>query len=380
MLGATGSIGVNTVDVITALGGQERFVIAGLTAQRNAARLAAQAIALGAERAVVADEAAYPELKAALAGSGVEAAAGEAAAAEVAGDAQWVMAAVVGAAGLPSVLRAAESGADLALANKEALVCAGDLLLDAMAAGGGSLLPVDSEHNAIFQCLERDQSHAVERLILTASGGPFREWSLERMRAATPDQALKHPNWSMGAKISIDSASMANKGLEVIEAARLFGMSGEAIEVVVHPQSVVHSAVGYADGSVLAQLGAPDMRTPIAYALGWPERVPAPVERLDLPTLARLDFHAPDLERFPALRLAKEALAAGGAAPLIFNAANEVAVEAYLARKIGFLDIAATIEAALEAAEIPPPAALSDVFIADQAARRVALERVDALS
>ena len=358
--------------MIQSLGGAERFEIAALTARSSADLLAEQAIALGAERAVVADEAAYGALKAALAGSGVEAAAGEAAAAEAAADSDWVMAAVVGAAGLPSVLTAARSGADLALANKEALVCAGDLMLEAMAEGGGALLPVDSEHNAIFQCLERHQSHAVERLILTASGGPFREWSLERMAAATPRQALKHPNWSMGAKISIDSATMANKGLEVIEAARLFEMTGDRIEVVVHPQSIVHSLVGYADGSVLAQLGSPDMRTPIAYALGWPDRVPAPVERLDLPALSRLDFSAPDETRFPALRLAREALAEGGAAPLVFNAANEVAVAAYLAERIGFLEIAGTVERCLSASKIAPPRDLDAVFAADREARALA--------
>lgn len=372
VLGATGSVGRNTLDVIRSLGGRERYQINALTAHSNARALAEAAIEFGAERAVVADPEAFGALKEALAGSGVEAAAGEAAAAEAAGDADWVMAAVVGAAGLAGALTAARSGADLALANKEALVCAGDLLLEAMADGGGVLLPVDSEHNALFQCLEKDQAAAVERLVLTASGGPFLDWSLERMAGATPEQAVNHPNWSMGAKISVDSATMANKGLEVIEAARLFSMPEDRIEVVVHPQSVVHSMVAYTDGSVLAQLGAPDMRTPIAYALGYPDRVPAPVERLDLTEWARLDFMAPDAARFPALRLAREALAAGGAAPLVFNAANEVAVDAFLHGRIRFLQIAECVEKCLEAARIAPPVDLEAVFEADRSARALA--------
>ncbi|MEL6977289.1 MAG: 1-deoxy-D-xylulose-5-phosphate reductoisomerase [Pseudomonadota bacterium] len=372
MLGATGSIGRSTIDVVRSHGGAERYEVTALTAHSNAEALAEAARTLRAARAVVADEAAYPALKAALAGSGVEAAAGAAAAAEAAVGAEWVMAAVVGAAGLPSVLAAARSGADLALANKEALVCAGDLMLEAMAEGGGALLPVDSEHNAIFQCLEQDQTQAVERLILTASGGPFRDWPLERMAAARPEEALRHPNWSMGAKISIDSATMANKGLELIEAARLFRMGPERLEVVVHPQSVVHSLVGYADGSVLAQLGAPDMRTPIAYALGWPRRVASPAPRLDLAAIGRLDFEAPDERRFPALRLAREALSAGGAAPLVFNAANEVAVAAFLAGAVSFLQIAEIIERSLEASDLTAPSDLAAVFSADEAARAAA--------
>ena len=372
VLGATGSIGRSTLDVIASLGGRERFEIAALTAHSSVDALAQAAIACGAERAVIADETCYASLKSALSGSGVEAACGADAAAEAAGDADWVMAAVVGAAGLPGAIAAARSGADLALANKEALVCAGELMLEAVARGGGALLPVDSEHNALFQCLEKDQSAAVERLILTASGGPFRGWSRERMAAATPEQALNHPNWSMGAKISVDSATMANKGLEIIEAARLFSFPGERIDVVVHPQSVVHSLVAYSDGSVLAQLGAPDMRTPIAYALGWPERVPAPVERLDLTKLARLDFEAPDEQRFPALRLARQALAAGGAAPIVYNAANEVAVAAFLRKRIGFLAIAETIERCLATSDLSPPADLEGVFAADAEARSLA--------
>lgn len=379
ILGATGSIGRSTVDVIAAQGGAERFEITALTAQSNAALLAEQAIALKARLAVVADERAYPALKQALGGTGVAAAAGAKAAEEAAAEgADWVMAAVAGAAGLPSVLAAARSGADLALANKEALVCAGSLLLEALEDAGGALLPVDSEHNAIFQCLDRAQAHAVERLILTASGGPFRDWPRARMAAVRPEQALRHPNWSMGPKITIDSATMANKGLEVIEAARLFQTPSSRIEVLIHPQSVVHSLVGYADGSVLAQLGQPDMRTPIAYALGWPRRIAAPVAPLDLAAIARLDFEAPDETRFPMLRLAREALETGGSAPALFNAANEVAVAAFLAGGIGFLDIAETVERAMAAATVEPLRDLEAVFAADRLGRVRAEEAMSA--
>ena len=372
ILGSTGSIGRSTVDVVQSHGGAEAYEIVALTAQSNATLLARQAIALRARRAVVADEAAYPALREALAGSGVEAGAGAEAAMTAADDADWVMAAIVGAAGIQAVLRAARGGADLALANKEALVAAGDLVLAAMAEGGGALLPVDSEHNAIFQCFEQSQAAAVERLILTASGGPFRDWPLERMATATREEALRHPNWSMGAKISIDSATLANKGLELIEAARLFPVPPERIEVLVHPQSIVHSLVGYADGSMLAQLGAPDMRTPIAYALGWPRRVSAPVERLDLAAVGRLEFRAPDEIRFPALRLAREALVAGLSAPAVFNGANEAAVAAFLNGRIAFLAIAETIEATLARASFRPITDLDDVLAADHEARALA--------
>lgn len=371
ILGSTGSIGRSTVDVIQSGGDAEAYAVAAVTGNANVALLAEQARTLRAERAVIADESRYHALKDALSGSGVEAAAGpEAVVAAAADGVDWVMAAIVGAAGLQAVVAAARSGADLALANKEALVCAGDVVLRAMSVGGGALLPVDSEHNAIFQCFDRQQVHAVERLVLTASGGPFRDWSLERMAAADPEAALKHPNWSMGAKISIDSATMANKGLELIEAARLFPVPEPQIEVLVHPQSIIHSMVGYADGSVLAQLGAPDMRTPIAYALSWPRRGPSPSPRLDLAAVARLDFEAPDERRFPALRLAREALRAGGAAPAAFNAANEVAVAAFLARRLSFLDIAEVIAETLEATEPTAIADLDAVYAADAAARR----------
>jgi len=295
--------------------------------------------------AVVANEQRYRALKDALAGTSIEAAAGPAAVIEAAArPAEWVMAAVVGFAGLESTLVAARRGAMVALANKEALVCAGRLLIDAIEESGGVLLPVDSEHNAIFQVLEPRHRHAIDRLILTASGGPFRNWALADMAEATPEQALAHPNWDMGAKISIDSATMMNKGLEFIEAHLLFGLPAEQIEIVVHPQSVIHSMVAYRDGSVLAQLGTPDMRVPISHALGWPSRIDSPAERLDFTTLAPLTFERPDSGRFPSLRLAREALALGGFAPTVLNAANEVAVAAFLARRIGFLDIARVVE------------------------------------
>ena len=370
VLGATGSIGENTLDVLRARGGREAFEVVAVTAHRNAEALAAAARDCGAAMAVVGDPAAYDALKSALAGSGVEAAAGPAAVrAAAAQPADWVMSAIVGAAGLEPTLAAARAGATIALANKETLVCAGDLFLDAMRAGGGALLPVDSEHNAIFQVFETERAAAVERLIVTASGGPFREWTKAEMASATREQALKHPNWSMGAKITIDSATMFNKALEVIEAARLFPVRPEQIEVLVHPQSIIHSMVGYVDGSVLAQLGVPDMRTPIAYALGWPERIPAPVERLDLAAIARLDFEAPDPDRFPALRLAREALEAGGSAPAVMNAANEVAVAAFLDDAIGFLDIAAIVETVMTALPSTPLASLDDLRALDAAAR-----------
>jgi 1-deoxy-D-xylulose-5-phosphate reductoisomerase len=288
------------------------------------------------------------------------------------------MAAIVGAAGLESTLAATRRGAIVALANKESLVCAGSLLTAEVVRSGARLIPVDSEHSAIFQVFDFDHADSVERIILTASGGPFRGLSLAEMAAVTPEQAVAHPNWDMGAKISVDSATMMNKGLEIIEAHHLFAMPAERIEVLVHPQSVIHSCVAYVDGSVLAQMGSPDMRTPIAYALGWPNRMSAPVKRLDLAALGRLTFEAPDLERFPALRLAWEALKTGGGAPTILNAANEVAVAAFLARRIGFLDIARIVERTLETVRNAPIATLSDVLDADAAARRSAEQQVAA--
>jgi 1-deoxy-D-xylulose-5-phosphate reductoisomerase len=343
ILGATGSVGQSTVDLIAR--NPESYRVEALVAATSVELLADQARRLHAKLAVVAEPTRYRALKDALAGTAIEAAAGAEAVRDAAErPAEWVMAAVVGFAGLAPTLAAARRGAIVALANKEALVCAGRLLIDAVEDSGGVLLPVDSEHNAIFQVFEPAQRHAVDRLILTASGGPFRNWSLADMALATPEQALAHPNWDMGDKISIDSATMMNKGLEFIEAHLLFGLPPEQVEIVIHPQSVIHSMVAYRDGSVLAQLGTPDMRVPITHALGWPSRIDGPAARLDFTTLSALTFERPDSGRFPSLRLAREALVSGGFAPIVMNAANETAVSAFLARRIGFLDIARVVE------------------------------------
>jgi 1-deoxy-D-xylulose-5-phosphate reductoisomerase len=378
ILGATGSVGRSTMALIEAAE-PGAFRIEALVANRDVATLAAQARRCGACMAVVADPSAYGALKDALGGTGIALAAGPDAVVEAAArPAEWTMAAIVGAAGLRSTLAALERGGTLALANKESLVCAADLVMAAAARGGARLLPVDSEHNAVFQCLQGDDSRGIERIVLTASGGPFRDWPLERMARVTPDQALKHPVWSMGAKISIDSATMMNKGLEVIEAARLFPIPQERIEVLVHPQSAVHGMVQYADGSILAQLGSPDMRTPIAHALAWPKRMAADVPRLDLAALARLEFFAPDPLRFPALRLAREALMAGGGAPTILNAANETAVALFLGRRLGFLDIATVVEEALEALAGIRAEGLEAILALDAEARMVAARQAEA--
>jgi 1-deoxy-D-xylulose-5-phosphate reductoisomerase len=378
ILGSTGSIGRSTMALIEAAP-PGAFRIEALVANRDVATLAAQAVRFGARQAVVADASAYPALKAALGGQGIALGAGPEAVVEAAArPADWTMAAIVGAAGLRSTLAALARGGTLALANKESLVCAAELVLAEAQAGGATLLPVDSEHNAVFQCLMGCAPEAVEKVILTASGGPFRDWPMERMARVTPEQALKHPTWSMGAKISIDSATMMNKGLEVIEAARLFGLPPERIEVLVHPQSAVHGMVQYADGSLLAQLGTPDMRTPIAHALAWPARMAAEIPRLDLAALARLDFFAPDPLRFPALRLAREALMAGGGAPTILNAANETAVALFLDRRLGFLDIAAVVEETLAALPPSRPDGLEAIIALDQAARAEACRQAEA--
>ena len=372
VLGSTGSVGTQTVSLLHA---PERFRVRALVGGRNAALLAEQARALGAELAVVNDEGAYPALRDALAGSGIACAAGpDAVVAAAAMDADWTMAAITGAAGLPATLAAIRRGRAVALANKEALVSAGEVMLRAVQAAGAQLLPVDSEHNAIFQSLADGNRDAVERIILTASGGPFRNASLEEMAAATPEAALRHPVWSMGAKISIDSATLMNKGLELIEAVRLFALAPEQVDILVHPQSVIHGMVCYRDGSVLAQLGSPDMRVPIAHTLAWPERMTTVAPRLDLAQLGRLDFAPPDAVRFPALRLAREALQAGGGGPTILSAANEVAVEAFLARRIGFLDIATTAERVLARLGAPALDDLDTVIALDQAARRTAAQ------
>ncbi|SLN54032.1 1-deoxy-D-xylulose 5-phosphate reductoisomerase [Oceanibacterium hippocampi] len=371
ILGSTGSVGCNTVELIERQ--PEAFIVDSLTANRNAALLAEQARRLGARRAVVADESAYLALKDALSGTGIEAAAGPAALVEAAASpVDWMMAAIVGAAGLEPTLAAVRQGAIVAFANKECLVCAGELMLREVRASGATLLPVDSEHNAIFQVFDSTRPASVERIILTASGGPFRTLSRKEMAGVTREQALAHPNWSMGMKISIDSATMMNKGLELIEAYHLFPVTEAQIDILIHPQSVVHSLVAYIDGSVLAQLGTPDMRTPIAYALGWPERLAAPAPRLDLAALGQLTFEAPDSERFPALRLAREALKSGGTTPTILNAANEVAVQGFLDGRIGFLDIAHLAEETLSRLAPAPLDNLEDLLAADDAARREA--------
>ena len=369
ILGSTGSIGCNTVDLIARHPDDYRVV--ALTAYNSVDLLAEQARRLGPELVVIGDEGRYGDLKSALAGTDVEVAAGEEALIEAARrPADWVMAAIVGAAGLAPTRAAVRRGALVALANKETLVCAGDLMMAEVSRCGATLLPVDSEHNAIFQVLEQDRAETVERIILTASGGPFREWSPAAMAEATPAQAVAHPNWDMGDKISVDSATMMNKGLELIEAHYLFGMPEPQIDVLVHPQSVVHSMVAYRDGSVLAQMGQPDMRTPIAYTLAWPTRMAVSVERLDLAAIGQLSFEAPDPERFPTLRVARDALGAGGGAPTVLNAANEVAVEGFLAGKLGFLDIAKVVERTLEAMPARPPGAIEDVWALDGEARR----------
>ncbi len=371
ILGSTGSVGTQTLDLI--LAEPDRYHVRALVGGRNVALLAEQAKRCRAEIAVIHDPACLSALRAALAGTGISAAAGASAVQEAASmPADWTMASIMGMAGLHPTLAAIRRGGALAFANKEVLVSAGDIMMNAVAEAGARLLPVDSEHNAIFQCLEAHNRGAVERIILTASGGPFRQTSREAMATITPEAALRHPVWSMGAKISIDSATMMNKGLEVIEAARLFGLPGEAVEVLVHPQSVVHGIVCYSDGSMLAQMGAPDMHIPIAHALGWPERLVTDAKRLDLTALSHLEFSPPDMVRFPALRVAREVLAAGGAAPAIMNAANEVAVAAFLARRIGFLDIVGMVEAVLDRLGAPPAADLDSIIAFDAAARRAA--------
>jgi 1-deoxy-D-xylulose-5-phosphate reductoisomerase len=371
ILGATGSVGRSTLDLIARA--PDRFEVLALTANRDSAGLAEAARKVGAKRAVVRDEAALPALKTALEGSGIETEAGAEAVLEAAAlGADWTMAAIVGAAGLEPTMTALRAGRTVALANKEALVSAGALMTAAARESGAILLPVDSEHNAIFQCFDRAHPEAVRRILLTASGGPFRTLSLEEMRAVTPEQAVAHPNWTMGAKISVDSATLMNKGLELIEAFHLFPLGADGFEILVHPQSVIHSLVEYVDGSFLAQLGAPDMRIPIAHTLAWPERMETPCERLDLVRVARLDFEAPDEVRFPALRLARQALREGGARPAILNAANEIAVAAFLANRVGFLDIAAIAAETLAAFAPPAPATIEAVLEVDRAAREAA--------
>jgi 1-deoxy-D-xylulose-5-phosphate reductoisomerase len=368
ILGATGSVGKSTLDLVER--NRERFEVVAVTAASNVVVLAEIARRTRAKLAVTADESRLTELRELLAGTECRAAAGEAALIEAAsGEAELVIAAIVGCAGLRPVMAAVETGKTVALANKEALVTAGELMTGAAQASGAILLPIDSEHNAIFQCLAGARLDDVARIILTASGGPFRTATAETIAAATPAQAVAHPNWSMGAKISVDSATMMNKGLELIEARHLFGLASDRIDIVIHPQSVVHSLVEFVDGSVLAQLGAPDMRIPIAYALAWPERLETHAQRLDLPAIARLEFEAPDPKRFPALRLARHALEEGGAAPIVLNAANEVAVASFLAGGIRFAEIVELVERAVDELDFAPPSSIPDVLAIDRRTR-----------
>jgi 1-deoxy-D-xylulose-5-phosphate reductoisomerase len=379
VLGATGSIGKSTLDLVGRT--PERFEIVALTAQSNAQELASLARHHKAKLAVIGDETRLGELREALAGTGIRTAGGASALVEAALEpADCVMAAIVGAAGLRPTFAAASQGSRVALANKECLVSAGHVFTAAIARSGAELLPVDSEHSAAFQALAGADPDSIEKIVLTASGGPFRNWTHEQIAAATPEQALKHPNWSMGAKITIDSASLMNKGLELIEAFHLFPVSVDALDCIVHPQSIVHCLVSYVDGSVLAQMAAPDMRTPIAVALAWPDRMIAPTEKLDLARLATLTFEPPDETRFPALRVARAAMRRGDTAPAVLNAANEIAVKAFLERRIKFFDIAALVEETLDAAErqgaICPAETLDDILAVDELARYLSEDKL----
>ncbi len=378
ILGATGSIGGSTLNLVERH--PDKFEVVALTAASRVAELADAARRTGARFAVIDDPALLSELEQRLAGTKCCAATGRDALIEAATSADLIMAAIVGCAGLKPVMAAVEAGKTVALANKEALVTAGDLMIDSAKRNGATILPVDSEHNAIFQCLAGSSSKEVARLILTASGGPFRDRSLAEMRAMSPERAVAHPNWTMGAKISVDSATMMNKGLELIEAHHLFALPSDRIDILVHPQSVIHSMVEYIDGSVLAQLGSPDMRIPIAHALAWPERIDSGAATLDLTRIATLTFEAPDPDRFPALRLARAALEAGGAAPTILNAANEIAVAAFLDHRIGFGDIASLVEMALERTDARAPRSIAEVIDIDERARHTARQLMTAVA
>ena len=377
LLGATGSIGSSTIDLLRR--DPERYQVEAITAYRNGAALARLARELGVRFAAVGDPDAYADLKEGLAGSGIEAGAGPAAIVEAAErPADWVMAAITGAASLKPTLAAAERGATVALANKECLVCAGALFMRRAAAAGAKVLPVDSEHNAIFQALSAGRREEVRRIILTASGGPFRTFSPEAMRHVTLEQALKHPVWSMGPKITIDSATLMNKGLELIEARHLFALEPQELDIVVHAQSVIHGLVEFRDGSVIAQLGSPDMRIPIAHCLAYPERIGTPAQRLDLARISNLTFEEPDPVRFPALRIARAALLAGGAAPTVLNAANEIAVAEFVGGRLGFVGIPALVEATLDAADragaMAEPQSVEQAVTIDHMARRLAAQ------
>jgi len=383
VLGATGSIGQSLADLLER--NPDRFDVVALVSNRNADGLADMAVKLNASTAVLAEDENHHVLSERLKGTGITAASGRAALDEAVDmDTDLVVGAIVGAAGLQPTFRAIRPGRRIALANKECLVCAGDLFVDRIKASGAELLPVDSEHNAIFQVFEKDQADQIEKVILTASGGPFRTWPVDKMKTVTPAQALKHPNWDMGARITIDSATMMNKGLEVIEASHLFPVSNDQLDVLVHPQSTIHGLVQYKDGSLLAQLGSPDMRTPIAHCLSFPKRMPVPVKRLNLAELGTMTFEAPDTERFPCLGIALDALETGGAAPAALNAADEVAVEAFLKGRIGFLDIPAAISAVLEhlsaANMLKRSKCVEDVLALDSEARQKTLEWVESRS
>jgi len=379
ILGSTGSIGCNTVDLIER--NRDQYEVEALTARNNVDLLVRQARSLKPKFVAVADPANRAKVKDALAGTGIVVASGPSGLVEAAErPAELVMAAIVGSAGLEATLAAVRRGASVAFANKECLVSAGPLMMQEVAAHGATLLPVDSEHNAIFQVFDFEYPEGIERVILTASGGPFRTARREDMARATPAQAVAHPNWDMGAKISVDSATMMNKGLELIEAHYLFAMAPERLDILVHPQSIIHSMVAYIDGSVLAQLGTPDMRTPIACALAWPRRMAAPSARLDLARIGSLTFEAPDFERFPCLRLAREALQTGGSAPTILNAANEVAVHGFLQERIGFLDIPRVVGMTLDRIPVGPLATLSDVYEVDRKARETASQLAEGAS
>lgn len=385
IFGATGSVGEQTIELIERAGGASTFRTVALTGGRNIARLAEQAHALRAEIAVCADPADLPALREALVGTQIETAAGPLAIAEAADrPADWTMSAIVGAAGLVPGLRALAQGSTLALANKESLVAAGPLLMATAAAHGARILPVDSEHSAIFQALIGEDIASVERIILTASGGALRDWPLTALAAATITDALAHPNWAMGQRITIDSASMFNKALEIIETREYFGITPDRIEVIIHPESIIHSMVGFSDGAIMAHMGSPDMRHPIGYALNWPQRAPLPVARLDLAQLATLTFRAPDLARYPALRLAAEVMRIHGLAGAAFNAAKEVALDLFLDGRIGFMDMAGVVEDTLNRLSADPSLGnaaqtLEDVLAMDHLARTRAAEAAKAL-
>ncbi len=378
ILGSTGSVGTNTVDLINGHAG--KFHVLALTANKNVALLAEQARQLGAEHAVIGDESLYKDLKQALSGTSTKVAAGADAVCDVAAlGADWTMAAIVGAAGVLPTLKAIRAGNTVALANKESLVCAGSFMMDAVRKSGAVLLPVDSEHNAVFQVFDAERRAGIKRIILTASGGPFLRKTRDEIENVTPAEAIRHPRWSMGAKISVDSATMMNKSLEIIEASYLFNLKSEEIDVLIHPQSTVHSMVEYIDGSILAQMGAPDMRTPIAHTLAWPERVQTTGTILDLTNNFNLSFEPIDINRFYAVKIARDALKAGKGLPVVLNAANEVAVEAFLKGGLRFGAIENVSERVLQTIETGTISAIEDVFALDQKARRLAEDAIQGL-